>query len=295
MKFFKVMLLSIGAVCMSNSIHTEASASTNVFMKEEIPVPVSSKHAAETYIRSQLLQRTRMIRFQSSNFIMTTDDELKDFVFKVARQRVAGNSTAGDYLRHIIEAGYFSVDEVSEGTYRYTMQILYKETVEETNVVDKKIAAPVKKVKKMPAYKRAKYLAEWVVKYLQYDYNYFGSYNTAYEAVQYGRSKCMGYVMLTQKLFSSAGLKCKVVLGTVPGRGNHAWNAVKIGKKWYYVDTCWMDSYGGTKANLKYFLFGQKTCKKERTILSGYSVKGISKKDYGEKKYKTTPSRIYLQ
>lgn len=278
MKFIKVLLLSIGIGCISNSMHTEASA--NIFMKEEIPVPISSGKAAEAYILKQLLNRERNIQFESSSFFLTRE-ELETLTYKAARKQVVGIDYSGDYLRQTIGTGFFNAYDRDGGKRRYTMQILYNETWEETRAVGHKIEAPVKKVRKKKfTYNKLKYLSNWIVRQVRYDY--FGSYNTAYEAVQYKRSKCMGYCMLAQRMFTAAGIPSKIVLGTVKGRGNHAWNAVKCGAKWYYVDVCWMDSSGGKKSNMKYFLFGQKTCKKERTILSGYRVKGISKKGYGD-------------
>lgn len=255
-----------------------AASDSGAFLKEEVSVPIASKSAAQRYIRSCMLQRERTIRFESDNLPVDTAEELQKLAMEAARKSVKGNSSSGDYLRHVIENGFYSVSEKENGKKSYVMQILYKETAEETEFVNKSIQKAVGKAKRMKGIKKAKYLAGWVVS--QLEYSYFGSYNTAYEAMRYKRSKCYGYALLTQKLFAEAGFKCKVVLGTVPGRGNHAWNAIKMGKKWYYVDTCWMDSYGGKRANYDYFLFGQRKCKKERKIMKGYEVKGMSKKDY---------------
>ena len=282
------------AVCLSIALCIpNIKGNAQEFTKEEIRVPISSKEAAESYILKQLLNRERNIQFESSSLFLTTE-ELEALTYKAARRQVVGIDYSGDYLRQTISTGFFSAYDREDGKRRYTMQILYNETWKETKAVGEKMKSPVKKAKKKKlTYNKLKYLSNWIVRQVRYDY--FGSYNTAYEAVLYKRSKCMGYCMLAQRMFTAAGIPSKIVLGTVKGRGNHAWNAVKFGSKWYYVDVCWMDSLDGKKSNMKYFLFGQKTCKKERTILSGYSVKGISKKDYGEKKYKNTPSRIYLQ
>ena len=42
----------------------------------------------------------------------------------------------------------------------------------------------------------------------------------------------------------SAGLECRFVSGTADG-GGHAWNQVKVNRKWYYIDCTWDDPVGG--------------------------------------------------
>ena len=45
------------------------------------------------------------------------------------------------------------------------------------------------------------------------------------------------------------GIPCEFVSNPTM---THIWNKVKIGGKWYHIDTCWDDA--GSKSNRKYFL-----------------------------------------
>lgn len=81
---------------------------------------------------------------------------------------------------------------------------------------------------------------------------------TAYGALVERKCVCEGYAHAFQLLCQKYGITCVCVFGTgVTGDGSegHMWNAVKLGEKWYAVDTTWNDT---TESN-EYFLVGRST------------------------------------
>ena len=87
---------------------------------------------------------------------------------------------------------------------------------------------------------------------------------TAYEALVDKRADCFGIAAAFRAIAQKAGLECVLVRGTYASK-EHAWNAVKIGETWYYVDASRADSaWTPGHADYAYLLFG--------TDKSGYSA-----------------------
>ena len=64
--------------------------------------------------------------------------------------------------------------------------------------------------------------------------------------ILYGEGVCESYSKTYQALMTYAGMDCIYVKGTGNG-GGHAWNAAKMDNgSYYYIDTTWNDSWGGT-------------------------------------------------
>lgn len=76
----------------------------------------------------------------------------------------------------------------------------------------------------------------------------------------FGKKKavCQGYAKSFQLLMNYAGIESIYAIGYAQGVG-HAWNLVKLGDRWYGVDTTWDDvghdtaSYGGSGIIYNYF------------------------------------------
>lgn len=64
--------------------------------------------------------------------------------------------------------------------------------------------------------------------------------------IQDNKDACNTYSHLYKACCEKAGLRCEHVIRNADGT-MHAWNRVRIGRRWGYVDSCWYDI---TKKNI---------------------------------------------
>ncbi len=94
-------------------------------------------------------------------------------------------------------------------------------------------------------YAKAKAAYDYVVNHVAYIGTYEGYWHTAYSALHDGKATCQGYALLYMRLCRELGLPCKLLADTTYKADSftpdsisaHAWNLVKVGSKWYHVDT----------------------------------------------------------
>lgn len=94
-------------------------------------------------------------------------------------------------------------------------------------------------------YEKIKYVYETLIRNVDYEADSPDNQNIQSVFLE-GRTVCMGYSKATQYLLNKMGIFCTLVTGTASSgaqQGNadtgHAWNLVKIGDEFYYVDTTW--------------------------------------------------------
>ena len=90
------------------------------------------------------------------------------------------------------------------------------------------------------------YLCDNVV----YDNAY--EYGSIYDALADGKTVCSGYAAAFQVMMEKLDIPCKIMAGNVNGTA-HAWNAVNVSGKWYYVDATFANTMG---MRADYLLFG---------------------------------------
>lgn len=90
------------------------------------------------------------------------------------------------------------------------------------------------------------YLCDNVV----YDSGY--EYGSIYDALINGKTVCSGYAAAFQVMMEKLDIPCKIMAGNVNGTA-HAWNAVNVSGKWYYVDATFANTMG---MRADYLLFG---------------------------------------
>ncbi|WP_438495021.1 transglutaminase domain-containing protein [Paenibacillus sp. IHBB 3054] len=148
------------------------------------------------------------------------------------------------YLYYTIDSYAFSY-RGSSSSANVTVQVEYRETLQQTAFVNKQVKEILKQIilPGMNNHQKIKAIHDWVVLHLKYDNSY--SKYTAYEGLQSGSAVCQGYSLLTYKLLLGAGIPNKIVEGTAKAEGraaqSHAWNLVQLEGRWYHLDTTWDD------------------------------------------------------
>lgn len=172
-----------------------------------------------------------------------------------------------------------------------TVQIRYLETMaqlEAVNVGVEQVLAELG-VEGKSDYKKVKLIHDYIVNNTRYQ---FGSNcYTAYGALLEGRAVCQGYAQLTYKMLREAGLSCYVITGQANNGSrteDHAWNIVKVGKKWYYLDTTWDDPAGGEDVlRYDYFLIGSDKMDQDHAAFLGQEEKIVNVSRTNHKKWES--------
>jgi hypothetical protein len=101
-------------------------------------------------------------------------------------------------------------------------------------------------------WEKAWVIFRWISENIDYDvaaYNAGRFYDTACSvSLKRGKAVCGGYARLLEEMYEAVGIPCFTISGYARGAGftpgestrsNHAWNAAKIGGKWYLMDATW--------------------------------------------------------
>ena len=123
----------------------------------------------------------------------------------------------------------------------------YRRLTKEINKIAKK--ANKKKTKRA----KIKYINKAICKKCKYDYAALkrnkkqnSNTHTAYGCLVRGKAVCTGYAEAFHLICVRCGIKDKYVKSE-----HHIWNKVRLGRKWYHVDTCWNDTTHTTKYLIK--------------------------------------------
>lgn len=142
-------------------------------------------------------------------------------------------------------------------TIKYTIN--YLETKEQTVQVNQKIKEVFEElgIENKSELKKIRLIHDYIISNSEYDLS--SRYNSAYGCLIMNQSACQGYAQLAYKMFTEAGIPCRIVTGK-SGGSPHAWNIVKLDGKWYFIDCTWDDPVGTDipeSARYDYFLKGK--------------------------------------
>lgn len=88
-------------------------------------------------------------------------------------------------------------------------------------------------------YTNARKIYRWITRNVKYDYS--KNKTSAYDALVSHKATCNGYAALLYDLCRDSGIPCRIIIGYTDTTRDalHAWNIVRIGKKWYNCDSTW--------------------------------------------------------
>lgn len=120
----------------------------------------------------------------------------------------------------------------------------------------------------MSEFERELYLHDRLASSVKYVEDTKGG-QTAYGAIVLGKAVCEGYAEALQCLLRAAGIQSFIIIGegADPATGKaqpHAWNAVRIDGKYYYVDPTWGDQ--GIKLYHTYFNITEEMLLEDHTV-----------------------------
>lgn len=122
---------------------------------------------------------------------------------------------------------------------------LAKNLKQEKKKVDKAVSTVLSAVKKKSKAEAERYVHDYLIKHIKYNYNSYDQ--NIYSAFVTGETVCAGYTRAFQYIMQQLGIPCCYCRGVAKSSdgstGRHAWNLIKLNKKWYNVDVTWDDQY----------------------------------------------------
>ena len=161
--------------------------------------------------------------------------------------------------------------------YVFTLKPKYKHSAKHDRKLYKKVKSIAKKARKI---KNKRKRIRYINNYLTKNTRYVAKYSTAYDALVRGKGNCSAYSEAFTIIACHAGLSAETVAGHFKQgkkRTPHAWNVVKLGKKWYNLDVTFNDQKQ-KKARNRFFLVKNKKFKKTHLLHSHYKKIGWTRK-----------------
>jgi len=237
-----------------------------VFIFMALPVEISaktytSKEQVYSTIKKNLLAHKKEFTIEMDSDTMKeigTNTNLFDIVVALDDKDTSKDS---DYLKRSLEswgAGWEWGGNSKVAILTFTA--VYKTTLKQEKTLDTKIQSVLKALDLREAtdYEKVKAIHDYIIKRTSYDQTF--KKHTAYNALINKSSVCEGYALAAYRMFTDAGLECRIISG-IAGGGPHAWNIVKVDGKWYYIDLTWDDpitSSGEQVLRYDYFLKNSK-------------------------------------
>ncbi len=282
----RIILKKLAAIfiCITMAINTGA-----VYTKASA-IPVSShKQFINKIYKMALKRKGSSVFYCSGNGSEIFDGNLNNLLQEVCAID-KNTSDDADYLANSVASMNVRTRQEYIGNHirrtEFTVQIQYRETAQQLAAVNSgvKEVLTALKINGKTDYQKVKLIHDYIINNTKYQSA--PNCYTAYGALIDGMAVCQGYAQLTYKMLMEAGVKCYVITGKANnGRQtqNHAWNMVRVGNKWYYLDTTWDDPTGsGDILRYDYFLVGKSQFEQNHAASTEFAnkIKKISKQNH---------------
>ncbi len=216
----------------------------------------TTKEQVYNIIKKNLLAHKVKFTITTDMDVMNEIGRNADMFSAVAALDDKKTSKDGDYLNLSISSWRTNWQWSSQGdTAELTFSAVYRTTLKQEKAVDEKIAGILDSLnlENKTEYQKVKAIHDYIIKKTSYDQSL--EKHSAYDALINKSAVCEGYALAAYRLFTEAGIKCRIITGYAGGAA-HAWNIVSVNGKWYNIDLTWDDPITNTgKPMLSYDYF----------------------------------------
>ncbi len=231
----------------------------------DIELCTTDNNAIGVAMRETMVEREGLVNIYLKSGVQHDSDALRDLLIKWREIafRETENPNEGDYLRYVYSRlSSEKITVLSDGEsfyYHIPLEIGYYTTKAQEDVLDAKVEEVIEDfgfTENSTPYQKSGVIYDYITDNVVYDYDTLedDSYTlkyTAYAALINGTSVCQGYATLYYRLARECGLETRVITGKSFGE-NHAWNIVKMGDYYYYLDSTW----DAGETEYEYYLLG---------------------------------------
>lgn len=286
-----------------NTIHIMSQGNKSIYTVKVNSNIVSSKNQLVKQLRDAMLNRKNdfSIVYEGSykDIINNNNwEELYELAWKIDD---ISTSDDFDYLKGVVSYYDVTIPAYNNNKTVFWFHIDYLETNVQTEKVNDTIKSALQslQLEGMTDLEKTMAIHNYIINLIDYDTTL--THYSAYDGLvsNLHTTVCQGYALIIYKMLTEAGVSCRYVTGF--SGEEHAWNLVKIGDKWYYLDATWDDPISKTPVIVyDYFLVGSNTLANDHlldrefqdsTFLSSYP---ISSTDYDWKTELSKSNKVKL-
>lgn len=211
---------------------------------------VTSRAEFVAAIRANLVARNTSFQITHDFPSGVYDFNFFSQAFDEARRTHTGNPQEGDYLYCTLANSSFLFYGIPKAV--FSVSANYRTTAAQESAVTSKVntAMAGMSLGSKDQVGKIQTIHDYVCNASSYSTSGSDVKYTAYGNLVLGKSVCQGYATAFYRIAIEAGLDTRIITGNVKGVG-HAWNIVKIGTKYYYLDCTFDDNLGSRQYYLR--------------------------------------------